>query len=145
MKEHNNPMHIRLHPFVRDTAVSSASKSRMSISEWVRAALNAASGVRGLPKYFCVATTPANGLQNVTDGRCVRSASVVIRVSGNEKESYREATKLSYAPSVAEWASMILSIATGISDFRRQIDKVFAPGHGFNSERSKQSENGGRP
>ena len=24
-------------------------------------------------------------------------------------------------------------------------DKVLAPGHGFNSERSKQSENGGRP
>jgi len=23
--------------------------------------------------------------------------------------------------------------------------KVLAPGHGFNSERSKQSENGGRP
>jgi hypothetical protein len=31
------------------------------------------------------------------------------------------------------------------SDAGRCNDKGLAPGHGFNSERSKQSENGGRP
>jgi len=32
-----------------------------------------------------------------------------------------------------------------VEEWLEKAEKVLAPGHGFNSERSKQSENGGRP
>jgi len=40
---------------------------------------------------------------------------------------------------------MSTEIANRPCPWNGAVAKVLAPGHGFNSERNKQSENGGRP
>lgn len=113
-----------------------ASLVRKTLVEGLLAQTTAGSVAQWYAHTFAGIETPADWLRLSADDQISRVAPLGL-------PRLKVAAVTSIATALDRYAPDGALSAEGIDTLRNA--KVLAPGHGFNSERSKQAENGGRP